>query len=88
MFTKCQDVKHLDPKKGENKLFQNVLCKGRIQNFFQGSGRGPHFHIFFWQSYFEVNRGTKTALGGYGGMLPQRNNNSSAFCIIFKENSV
>ena len=72
MFSKCKDVKHLDPEKGVNKLFVNVLCKGRIQVFFQRGGKGPHFDIFFRWSYFEANRGTKTALGGHGGMLPRK----------------
>ena len=40
----CQlNAKMLDPKKGVNKLFKNVPCKGRIQNFLQGGGRGQHF---------------------------------------------
>ena len=46
MLTKCRDVRHLDPEKGVNKLFENVLCKGRIQIFFQVGGRGPRFDIF------------------------------------------
>ena len=46
MFTKCKDVRRFDPEKGVNKLFENVLCKCRIQNFFQGGGRGAHFDIF------------------------------------------
>ena len=46
MLTKCKDVRRLDPEKGVNKLFENVLCKGRIQNFFRGGGRGPYFDIF------------------------------------------
>ena len=31
----------------------------------------PNFDIFL-QSYFEANRGTKTALGGSGGMLSRK----------------
>ena len=46
MFTKCTDVRRLDPEKGVNKLFENVLCKWRIQNVFQGDGRGAYFDIF------------------------------------------
>ena len=34
MFTKCKDVRRLDPEKGVNKFFENVVCKCRIQNFF------------------------------------------------------
>ena len=58
MFTKCKDVRRLDPEKGVNKLFENVLCKWRIKNIFQGGGRGAHF---VQQSYFKANRYTKTA---------------------------
>ena len=46
MFTKCEDVRRLDPEKGVNKLFENVLCKWRIQNFFQEGIKGAHFDIF------------------------------------------
>ena len=42
MLAKCKDVGRL-----VNKLFANFLCKERIQNFFQGGGRGLHFEIFF-----------------------------------------
>ena len=56
--------------KGRNKLYENVLCKGRIQIFFQGVGRAPHFDIFFRQSYFEANRKTKIVLGGTGKCYP------------------
>ena len=53
MLSKRNDVRRLDPKKGVNKLFENVLRKGRIQNFFQRVGRALLFDIFFRQSYFE-----------------------------------
>ena len=58
-------VRRLDPEKGVHKLFENVLCKGRIQNFFKRV-EGDHILTFFRQSCFETNRGTKTALGGSG----------------------
>ena len=47
MFGKCRDVRCLDPEKGVNKLFENVSCKRRIQNFFQGVERRAHLDIFF-----------------------------------------
>ena len=46
MFTKCKDVRRLDPEKGVHKLFENVLRKWRIQNFFQEGGRRAPFDIF------------------------------------------
>ena len=46
MFTKCKDVKRLDPGKDVNKLFKNVLSKWRIQNFFRGDERRANFDIF------------------------------------------
>ena len=51
MLTKRKDVRRLDPEKGVNKLFENVLRKGRIQNFFQ---RGE------WKSYFDIFSGRVT----------------------------
>ena len=38
--------RRLDPEKDVNQLFEDVLCKGSIQNFFQGGGRALHFDIF------------------------------------------
>ena len=62
----------LDPEKSVNKLFENVLCKGRAYSkLFQGGGRAPHFDIF----------SGRVALGqieernysrGYGVMLPRK----------------
>ena len=63
MLTKDKDVRRLDPKKGVNKVFENVLCKGRIQNFFQRGWKETHILTFF-PAEFEANWETKTALGG------------------------
>ena len=42
--------KRLDPETGVNKPFENVLCKGRIQKFFQRGG--INFRRFFKRSFF------------------------------------
>ena len=47
MVTKCKNIERLDPGKGVNKFFENVLCMGRIQNFFQGGVEGDHILTFF-----------------------------------------
>ena len=49
---------------------ENAVRKGRIQNFFQGSGRAPHFDIF----PAELLRGKsrdKNSSRGARGMLPR-----------------
>ena len=51
---------------GSLKMFH---VEGVFGIFFQGLERNHIFIFFFRQSYFEKNRGTKTALVGYGGML-------------------
>ena len=40
----------LDPETGVNKSFENVLCQGRIQNFFQGGA--PIFVTFLSVLFF------------------------------------
>ena len=71
MFTKCRDVRRLDPKKGVNKLLENVLCKWRIQNFFQGSGRGVHFGIYPAELLQGKSRNKNTSKGAGGNVTPK-----------------
>ena len=47
MLTKRKDVRRLDPEKGVNKLFENVLCRGRIQIFFENFRRVTAILVFF-----------------------------------------
>ena len=55
MVAKCKDVRRLDPQKSAKALsIENVVCKGRIQNFFKGVEEHRIF-AFFRQSYFESN---------------------------------
>ena len=65
MLTKCEDVRRLDPEKGVNKLFENVLCKWRIQNFFQGCGRG-HILTFFQAEQLQGKSINKNSSKGVG----------------------
>ena len=96
MLTKCKDVRRLAPKKGVNKLFENVLCKCRIQNFFHEGGRRAHFDIF-WAELLQGKSRNKNSFKGVGGTLPQKffenlgslNSHFSAFAqfsrkILFK----
>ena len=68
MFTQCKDVRRLDPEKGVNKLFENVLCKCRIQNFFRGV-EGEHILTFFQAELLQGKSTNKNSSKGVGGML-------------------
>ena len=70
MFTKCKDVRRLDPEKGINKLFENVLCKWRSQNFFQGGERGAHLDIFSGRVTWRHIEKQKQLQGGRGERYP------------------
>ena len=50
MLSKYKEVRCLDPEKGINRHFENVLCQGRIQ-------------IFFWEgvSEFDLFKGIFSA---------------------------
>ena len=71
MFTECKDVRRLDPEKGVNKLFENVLCKWRIQNFFQGGGRGADFDVFSGKVTSRQIDKQKQLQGGRGECYPK-----------------
>ena len=71
MFTSCKDIRRLDRDKGVNKLFKSVLCKGRIQNFFQGV-EGHHVSTYFsgrvtWRQIEEQKQAPRGT-----GMLPRK----------------
>ena len=71
MFTKCKDVWRLDPEEGVNKLFGNVLCKWRIQNFFPEGGKRAHFDIFSGRVTSRQIDMQKQLLGGRGECYPE-----------------
>ena len=66
MFTKCKDVRRLDPEKGVNKLFENLVCKCHIQTFFQGV-EGEHILTFFPAELLQGKSRTKNISKGVGG---------------------
>ena len=71
MLTKSKDVRRLDPEEGVNKLFENGLCKWRIQNIFQGGGRGTHFDIFSGRVTSGQIEKQKQLQGGRGECYPK-----------------
>ena len=66
MFPKCKDARRLDPEKGVTKLFENVLCKWRIQNFFRGV-EGEHISRFFPAELLQGKLRNKNSSKGVGG---------------------
>ena len=62
MFTKYKEFRRLDPEKGVNKLFENVLCKWRIQNFFSGV-EGEHIPAELLQGK-SINKNSFKRVGG------------------------
>ena len=63
--------RRLNSETGINKPFENGLCQGRIQKFFEGGGINFRYFlsVFFPAELFLV---PKTILGRSGGMLPRK----------------
>ena len=63
MFTKCKDVRRLDPEKSLNKLFENVL----IFKFFFRGVKGDHILTFFPAELLRgkaINENSSKGVGG------------------------
>ena len=52
-YCKCKNGRSVDAKKSVNKVFENVLCLRRNQNFFKE--RTPNFNIFSSVVLFRQN---------------------------------